>query len=132
MSKNLYPVELRSLPSALLETALPVVIFYWDPNNTEYPQWYEKAAGLADEFVDRVKFLTVEMDERRTDWWLGLYAHEKSPYTHTNFMLPTLQVIKTDDERNVVDGVRPGFADRHNFMPAMRAMVERAADPTRE
>jgi hypothetical protein len=129
VTDNMRVVEMNAVADVMKGLTLPLILIYWNPVDLRYGEWRQQVELLSQEFADQVEVLVVEMDEKKGAWWNALHHHIPTPYTQSNLRLPTLQVIRTDDERNCVNGVRPGFIDRHNFMPGMRAMFKMAVRP---
>ena len=125
--KNMRAVEMSELAEIMKQTALPIVILFWNPIDLRYEEWRQHALRLAEEYVDRVTVLTVEMDQERSTWWEALRNGIPTPYVQRNFELPTLVIIRTEEERDCRPGIHPGFVDRNNFMPGMAHMFASAA-----
>ena len=120
-------VKMNELAVAMKQTTLPIVILFWNPIDLRYEEWRQHALRLTEEYVGRVEVLAVEMNEELSTWWEALRCGIPTPYVQTNFQLPTLMIIRTEEERACQPGIRPGFVDRHRFLPQMANMFGQAA-----
>ena len=121
MSNNLHVVEAKAVGRELLECQLPVVVIYWDSRDTEHKKRVAEVGSLADEYEGVVKVLVIDA-AIMTNWtWMKQSTRYKIHNT------PTLQVFKTESERHGRES--PGFIDRPNFHPGLRAMFRHASRP---
>lgn len=127
VTDNMRAVEISKLAEVMKQTALPIVVMFWNPIDLRYEEWRQQALRLTEEYADRVTVLSVELDRERSSWWELFRNGIPTPYVQKSLELPTLMIIRTEEERNCQPGAQPGFIDRRNFMPGMAHMFGSAA-----
>lgn len=132
MSNNIQSVAYADLPAVLQKASLPLIIVYTDPTDVRYRGLEERVGEVAAQHPN-VPVLTVAMDSKRLQWFSSLYGFGaagqfSTPYDQSNYVLPTLQVIETENQRNCVPGERPKLVSGPNVPPSLPMMFKRVGD----